>query len=79
MSGASALMPRLIGLAESGAVPDLLLRMAIRRLVGQRARAEARRARSSRAFAQAMLFKARLLADRADFPKPVLDRIKAGS
>ena len=31
------------------------------------------------AFAQAMLFKVRLLADRGDLPKPVLDRIKAGS
>ena len=31
------------------------------------------------AFAQAMLFKARLLADRGDLPKPVLARIKAGS
>lgn len=31
------------------------------------------------AFAQAMLFKARLLADRGELPEPVLARIKAGS
>jgi hypothetical protein len=31
------------------------------------------------AFAQAMLFKARLLADRGALPEPVLARIRAGS
>ena len=31
------------------------------------------------AFAQTMLFKARVLADRRDLPDPVLARIEAGS
>jgi len=43
-----------IRLAEAGRVPDALIRFAIRRIVGDRARSEARQARTTREFAEEM-------------------------